>query len=105
MPKLKCLRCGTDMEYAGREKFQLGEESYHSGLLAVMTAESKLMDIYQCPDCGKIEFFQPQARKTASASKTNWTCSQCGTYNSGRVQTCQDCGVTRAWSEDQRKKE
>ena len=104
MAELKCLRCGVEMEYSGREKFQLGEESYHSGLLAVMTAESMQVDIYKCPDCGKIELFEPRTRRSAVA-QTNWTCSQCGFYNLGRVQTCQGCGVTRAWSDSKRKKE
>lgn len=103
MAELKCLRCGVEMEYSGREKFQLGEESYHSGLLAVMTAESMLLDLYKCPDCGKVEFFSPSARKSAAAPKTNWTCSACGEYNAGRVQTCQSCGVTRVWSDSQKK--
>lgn len=62
METTKCLRCGTDMEFSGREQFQLGEESAYSGILAVMTAESIRMDIYKCPDCGKIEFFEPLAR-------------------------------------------
>jgi predicted RNA-binding Zn-ribbon protein involved in translation (DUF1610 family) len=70
-----------------------------------MTSESMQVDIYKCPDCGKIEFFQPRARETVRQPKTNWTCSQCGFYNFGRVHACQSCGVTRAWSEDQKRKE
>ena len=105
MEALKCLRCDADMEYSGREQFQLGEERGYTGLLAVMTAESLQVDIYKCPDCGKIEFFQPRARETVRQPKTNWTCSQCGFYNLGRVHACQSCGVNRAWSEDQRRKE
>ena len=108
MAELKCLRCGTDMVFSGREQFQMGEESFHSGLLAVMTAESMLMDIYQCPECGKIEFFAPSVRnRTAAAAvpKSNWTCSQCGAYNLARVHACQECGVTRAWSDAQKRKE
>lgn len=106
MEALKCLRCGTDMEFAGREQFQLGEESGYSGILAVMTAESLRMDIYKCPACGKIEFFEPHPRNVpASAPKTNWTCAECGTYNLGRVQNCQGCGVTRAWSDAQKENE
>ena len=101
--ELYCLRCDTKMKFAGRERFQLGEESYHSGILAVMTAESACMDIYKCPGCGKIEFFQPGTGTSGRAPVTDWTCSQCGTDNSRRVQSCQGCGVTREWSEKQRK--
>ena len=105
MEALKCLRCDADMEFSGREQVQLGEERGYTGLLAVMTAESLQVDIYKCPGCGKIEFFQPRARETVRQPKTNWTCSQCGFYNLGRVHACQSCGVTRAWSEDQRRKD
>lgn len=28
-----------------------------------------------------------------------WTCSKCGTRNKERVQTCQGCGVSKAWSD------
>ena len=105
MAELKCLRCDADMEVFRQEKFQLGEESGYTGILAVMTAESMMMDIYKCPNCGKIEFFEPWARKRSATPKTNWTCSECGQYNFGRVQTCQSCGVTRVWSDSQKKKE
>ena len=103
MAELKCLRCGTDMKFSGREKIQLGEESYHSGLWAMMTAESMKVDIYKCPDCGKIELFEPQVKKSVEP-QSNWTCSECGFYNLSQVQTCQSCGVTRIWSEKQKKK-
>ena len=105
MTDLKCLRCGTDMEFSGQEEFQLGQESGYSGLLAVMTAKSATMDIYKCPECGKIEFFEPQKNARSTAPASNWTCSKCGTYNLGRVGTCQGCGVTRAWSDSRQRKE
>ena len=103
MAELKCLRCDEIMEFSGREQFQLGEESYFSGIMAVMTANSACMDIYKCPGCGKIEFFDPQKIRRAPTPRTNWTCFSCGAYNSGQVQTCQSCGVTRQWSDAQQK--
>lgn len=105
MAQLQCLRCGTEMEFFGREKIQLGEESVHGGILAAMTAESMQLDIFQCPECGKVEFFKPLAKSRTAPPKTNWTCSGCGTYNLGRVQNCQCCGMTRAWSDQQARNE
>lgn len=95
--ELNCLRCGTEMEFAGREQFQLGEESLFFGVMAVATAQSTRMDVYQCPNCGKVEFFAPGARKKVTVPKTNWTCSECGTYNRANVQNCQGCGINREW--------
>lgn len=103
MENFKCLRCGADMEFSGRQQFQLGEESYFSGIMAVMTADSMKMDIYTCPSCGKIEFFAPHSKPRSPAPSTNWNCSNCGEYNLGQVKACQNCGVTRQWSDAHKK--
>ena len=99
---LCCLRCGVEMEYIGREKFQLGEEIIY--IRYTTDPKSMLLELYRCPECGKVEFFAPRSRQAATQSKPNWICSECGTYNSGRVHTCQGCGVTRAWLEEKQKK-
>lgn len=99
MADLKCLRCNIKMEFTGRESFQLGEESYFSGWLAKMTAKSVTLDLYTCPNCGKVELFSPNRKKKPAPVLTNWTCSKCGTDNQSQAQTCQKCGVTRQWSE------
>lgn len=47
-----------------------------------------------------------QSRKNAGTSDslagdpTAWCCAKCGTLNSGKVQTCQSCGVSRQGSGD-----
>lgn len=47
-----------------------------------------------------------QSRKNAVTSDslagdpTAWCCAKCGTLNSGKVHTCQGCGVSRQWPED-----
>ena len=47
-----------------------------------------------------------QSRKNAVTSDslagepTAWCCAKCGTLNSGKVHTCQGCGVSRHWSGD-----
>ena len=56
---LNCLRCGTAMKFIGQESFQLGEESFFSGIFAKMNADSASMAIYRCPTCRKLEFFDP----------------------------------------------
>lgn len=34
-----------------------------------------------------------------AAEEKRWTCSKCGTSNRERIQTCQGCGVSKAWSD------
>ena len=101
---LSCLRCGAEMEFSARKQFQLGEESPYSGIRAMMDAQSLTMEIYKCPSCGKMEFFDPSLPKVAAPAATNWTCPECGTYNSHRVHACQGCGVSRQWLESRRSK-
>ncbi len=55
--KLKCLRCGTDMEFGGSENIQLGRTTWLLGDLPNLFAGSMYLDIYYCTKCGKVEFF------------------------------------------------
>lgn len=102
--ELFCLRCNGKMRFAGREQFQLGEESPFSGVFAVMTSTSTCMDIYKCCECGKIEFFDPAPVKSSAPTATDWTCTECGTHNNRRVKTCQGCGINREWLKNQQAK-
>ncbi len=59
MKKLDCLRCGTSMDCLGREKLQLGEAGLILGDLPHLFAGALELEIYGCPDCGKVEFYRP----------------------------------------------
>ncbi len=56
---MKCLRCNTEMLYFGREHLQRGDSGPWIGNLNFSMQGGMEMDIYSCPKCGKIEFFQP----------------------------------------------
>lgn len=61
MPQeLLCLRCGAFMQYVKREKIQLGQTGWVLGDLPNLFAGGLEVDIYICPQCRKMEFFQPQ---------------------------------------------
>lgn len=52
---MECLRCQTPMEYSGQHKIVRGTITNMLDLL-----ESRLaLDMYVCPNCGKVEFFKP----------------------------------------------
>ncbi len=57
MKKLNCLRCKSEMKFAGTEKIQLGETSWLLKDLPNLFAGSMEVNIYICPKCKKIEFF------------------------------------------------
>lgn len=57
MRQMTCLRCESEMAYAGREKLQLGKTGWVLGDLPNLLAGALEVDIYICPKCGKLEFF------------------------------------------------
>ena len=71
--QLNCLRCGAGMQFIRREKFQLGQTGWVLGDLPNLFAGAMEIEIYVCPKCGKLEFFQPGSDKfagTADEAKT-----------------------------------
>ena len=60
MRELKCLRCGTMMEYKGTKEFQMGHTNMITGDWSHIWQGSIEFDIYECPECGKAEMFKPQ---------------------------------------------
>ena len=65
---LNCLRCGTGMQFIRREKFQLGQTGWVLGDLPNLFAGAMEIEIYVCPKCGKLEFFQPGSDKFAGTA-------------------------------------
>ena len=61
------------MRLIRREKFQLGQSGWVLGDLPNLFAGGMEIEIYVCPKCGKLEFFQPGSDKfagTADEAKT-----------------------------------
>ena len=57
MRKLSCLRCSVAMQFAGREKLQLGKTGWFLGDLPNLLAGALEVDLYVCTGCGRLEFF------------------------------------------------
>lgn len=57
MKRINCLRCKSEMKFAGTEKIQLGETSWILKDLPNLFAGSMEVNIYICPECKKIELF------------------------------------------------
>lgn len=72
---LTCLRCGAQMRFLMREKLQLGETGWVLGDLPNLIAGAMELDIYSCPACGKLEFFQPEGSSDELPQKK---CPNCG---------------------------
>ena len=78
--ELPCLRCGTQMEYLKTEKLQLGQTSWLLGDLPNLFAGAMDVEIYICPVCRKLEFYQGdgEAKRQVSSGIAQKICPKCG---------------------------
>ena len=77
---LPCLRCGTQMEYLKTEKLQLGQTSWILGDLPNLLAGAMDVEIYICPNCRKLEFYQGDGASDQQVSSgiAQKACPKCG---------------------------
>ena len=59
MNDIKCLRCDVPMEFLMRESFQKGACGAWVSNLNFNFRGGYEMEVYRCPRCGKLEFFEP----------------------------------------------
>jgi hypothetical protein len=57
--KIDCLRCKIFMEYKGSRKFHEGTRVGALGDLAELFQHREVYYMYNCPQCGMIEFYLP----------------------------------------------
>ena len=57
---MDCLRCGSPMQYKGTDQIQLGKTGFVFGTLSNLLSGALDAAIFECPKCGKIEFFNPE---------------------------------------------
>jgi hypothetical protein len=59
----KCLRCRKGLNYLGRRSFEQGRQSssdpigFAVDLLSAVFCHQEHLDVYSCPQCGKVELF------------------------------------------------
>jgi len=90
MKKLNCLRCGTPMQYMGKEQLQKGKTSFVFGDWPNLLAGALYIDLYHCPACHKLEFFS--AEGDVDESLPQKTCPQCGRKHDFDYPKCPSCG-------------
>lgn len=88
---MDCLRCGSPMRFLGSEKIQLGKTSFITGIWCNIFSGALGVTIYQCSNCGKIEFFNAD-KSDLSADTSQRTCPQCGFEHDFDCPKCPKCG-------------
>ena len=57
---MDCLRCRSQMQYQGTDQIQLGKTGFLLGSLSNLLSGALDVAIYECPNCGKIELYNPE---------------------------------------------
>jgi RNA polymerase subunit RPABC4/transcription elongation factor Spt4 len=57
---LDCLRCKVTMEFKRNCDFHEGTTIGKSAIFFDLTTNQISLDLYVCPNCGKVEFFDPE---------------------------------------------
>lgn len=96
MRERNCLRCGVRMGFLGREKLQLGECGAILGHLSNLLAGAMELDVFSCPECGKVEFFRPSLTKGEARNDTDpelpqVQCPSCGNFHDFDHPKCPYC--------------
>lgn len=86
--KIKCLRCGEQMNHIKTEKIQLGQTGWILGDLPNLFAGAMEVDIYTCPKCRKIELF---VAETADEALPQKQCPKCGKTHDFDYPKCPFC--------------
>ncbi len=93
MKKINCLRCDAPMHFLKTESIQLGQTGWILGDLPNLMAGSLEVDIYACPKCGKIEFFQ-SSEASDEPQIAQKRCPVCGKMHDIDYPKCPFCKHT-----------
>ena len=92
---MKCLRCESKMNFIGTKEFQLGKATFLWGDLPHFWEGALMLDIYQCENCGKIEFFSQEQFETESEDEdqiAQTKCPSCKRLHDMDYPKCPFCG-------------
>lgn len=90
MRQIDCLRCKAQMSYIGREKIQLGQTGWILGDLPNLVSGALEVELFSCPHCGKLEFFQAE-RTEDEAQLPQKKCPRCGQSHDFDSPKCPFC--------------
>lgn len=89
MKTINCLRCDIPMRYIRTEKLQLGQTGWLLGDLPNLLAGALEVELYTCPNCGKLEFFLAEDKQEEIPQIK---CPRCGKMHDFDYPKCPFCG-------------
>lgn len=91
----KCTGCGGNLEFLGERQIQLGQVGFMLGHLSNLMAGALDVELWECPDCGKIEFYR-QGSSDVEEEEDHMAltiCPNCGAEHELDDPTCPGCGA------------
>jgi len=89
MRKVNCSNCHTPLSYITTAKIQLGQTGWILGDLPNLLAGAIEAEIYSCPACGKIEFYQELSEPEERIAQIK--CPNCGKMHDCDYPKCPFC--------------
>jgi len=86
--EIACLRCGREMKHIKTEKLQLGQTGWLLGDFPNLLAGALEVDIFCCPNCGKLEFFRADTEEEDMPQRQ---CPNCGKRHDFDYPRCPFC--------------
>ncbi len=89
----RCPNCGGAMRYMGDEKIQLGQTSLVLGHLPNLWHGALYVEIWECPECGKLDFYRGEGPREEEGRMAQTVCPNCGVEHDLDDPKCPYCGV------------
>ena len=90
----KCSNCGGAMEFMGEEQVQLGQVGFLLGHLSNLLSGSLEVELWGCPDCGKLDFYRQSGSGIGDEGQmAQTTCPTCGREHDLDDPKCPFCGA------------
>ncbi len=96
MSKIRtCGNCGKDMEFEGDQQIQLGQTGFFFGTLSNLVNGALDVEIWECPGCGKIDFYRQGSSETQGdeGHMAQVICCKCGKKHDLDDPKCPYCGL------------
>ena len=89
----RCANCGGAMRYMGDEKIQLGQVGLVLGHLSNLWHGALYVEIWECPECGKLDFYRGEGPAEEEGHIAQTVCPSCGTEHDLDDPKCPFCGA------------
>lgn len=89
----RCANCAAAMRFLGEEQIQLGQVGFFFGHLSNLLSGSLDVEIWECPSCGKLDFYHRGSSGPEEDHIAQTICPKCGVKHDLDDPQCPCCGL------------